>query len=715
MIRETELNLFVPSPELLVRLASGERPLGVRAGPPRIRVLRETYFDTPELALRQRGMTCKLRQGEGEAPSVVVTVGEGPDSEGITSRSRLTASAVGFGVFETLRGNSEPAAQIRKFVDPEELRPYLAVDIQRLGRALRTRILRRPILLLFFDRITVQAGRSTSVLHEIRIRRRWRGGPLIRDLAQRLRDEYHLFPDGLSTLQRAQRVLAMEGKSPISELSPYALSLALALFRGGDIGLVRRGEALRIPSFRGSGEDAARALLADLTGEEDLEIFRLGTTEPREGRHPVELWAAQDPPHSERDSHAGRNLVWYPWYRLLEDAGREDLKDPDLLPALLLLTRRRLLGQLSWIPPHDTASNRYESLASQEAIQRERKDVVAALEPGLNPIRHLQIAEDRGASFEDRLAAVGALSREVASLFRDEVRRVKERILSEEEAPEGGVSPQDLLDLISIRVRGITDRLYQVVNEELLPGLEAAQVHVREWAGLMHEDRRAVLEVFTERFLPSMKVAADWGPALIPEMPPSGCALGLTARTEGSEATRFFHVVLDEETPSFISVPGSSVALPLEEVIRGYLYSRFPDLERTESYLFRFRTAEVTVKEEAPNPEFRPAEVILPTVKAAERRGGSEGTPTGESPVAPGSRENGETPVPPTIVVDSKQTVVIRVKVHRRMPEAHQAQLLRALERQVGRRSPLIGWSDLYPVSGPMDLSGLPDLLKLRA
>ena len=47
MIRETELNLFVPSPELLVRLASGERPLGVRAGPPRIRVLRETYFDTP--------------------------------------------------------------------------------------------------------------------------------------------------------------------------------------------------------------------------------------------------------------------------------------------------------------------------------------------------------------------------------------------------------------------------------------------------------------------------------------------------------------------------------------------------------------------------------------------------------------------------------------------------------------------------------------------
>ena len=39
MIREVELNLFVPSSELLVRLASGEKPLGVPAGPPRIRVI----------------------------------------------------------------------------------------------------------------------------------------------------------------------------------------------------------------------------------------------------------------------------------------------------------------------------------------------------------------------------------------------------------------------------------------------------------------------------------------------------------------------------------------------------------------------------------------------------------------------------------------------------------------------------------------------------
>ncbi|MCJ7627980.1 MAG: hypothetical protein MUO50_06275, partial [Longimicrobiales bacterium] len=206
MIRETELNLFVPSPELLVQLASRERPLGIRAGPPRIKSLRETFFDTPDQALRRRGMTCTLRQVEGEEPSVVVTVGENPDSEGITSRSRLTAAAIGAGVFETLRGDTEPATQIQKFVDPGQLRPQIALDIQRLGRVYRGGLFLKPVLLLFFDRITVQAGGASSVFHEISIRRRREGGPLIRDLGRQLKDEFHLFPDGLTTLQRAHRV-----------------------------------------------------------------------------------------------------------------------------------------------------------------------------------------------------------------------------------------------------------------------------------------------------------------------------------------------------------------------------------------------------------------------------------------------------------------------------------------------------------------------------
>lgn len=697
MIQETELNLFVPSPELLVRLASGERPLGIRAGPPRIRLIRETYFDTPEEALRQRGMTCKLKQGEGEEPSVVVTVGEGPDSEGITSRSRLTASAVGLGIFETLRGDSEVAAQIQKFVNPMELRPQISLDIHRLGRVHRRGLLRRPVLYLYFDRITVQARGSTSLLHELRIRRRRPGGPLIRELGKQLRDDHHLFPDGLSTLQRAYRMLALEAKGSESKLSPYALSLALALFRDGSLGLMQKGDLLCIPTFRGSGEDAARALSADLTGSDDLAISRLGATEPREGRPVVEVWVAPDLPELAREfNQRGNGLVWYPWHALLELAGSGGIRDPNLLSALLLLTRRRLMGQMEWIPSWTRGETTPPPGPPTGYLQAGKEGTEPELQAVEALLPYLRVAEKKGASLEDRLGAVTDFSTQLERVFDHQIRDLKGKILS---ADTAGNEPESviLLDLLSVRIRGLLDRLYEVVREDLLPGLEARKIHILTWAGLMHEDRRALLEDFSRRHLPELQVVADWGPGFVPEMPAKGCALGLTARSQGSEATRFFHVVLGGRTPSFLNLPGSSVALPLEEVIRGFLFTRYPELEQTETHLFRFRTAEVTVREVISSPIVTPAPDSPPT------------------PVGLGPQDPDEPPLPPPVTIrESDQSVVVRVTAHPRMPESHQAQLLRALERQVTRRSPLIGWSDLYTVDGPMDLIGLAELLKLR-
>jgi hypothetical protein len=695
VIKETELNLFVPAPELLVRLASGDHPLGISAGPPRIRLLRETYFDTKEETLRRRGMTCKLRQGEGEDPSVVVTVGEGPDSEGITSRSRLTASAVGMGIFETLREDSEVAAQIQKFVDPRDLRPQIALDIQRLGRVHRRGFFRLPVLYLLFDRITVQAGGSTSLLHELRIRRRRPGGPLIRELGQALRDQHDLFPDGQSTLQRAYRVLSLERKGPESTLSPYALSLALVLFREGRLGLIQRGDLLCIPTFRGSGEDAARALAADLTGSEELELDRLGATEPREGRPVVEVWVAPNPPEGKTEDRESGGLVWYPWHALLEMAGRGGIRDPNLLSALLLLTRHRLLGKLKWIPDHGSPEDisPKESPTGYLPVGRE------ATEPELQAVEallpFLRAAERTTASLENRLRAVTDFSSGMDEVFNRQVAELKGRILGSKLETKD-TEPVFLLDLLSVRIRGLLDRLYHVVKEDLLPGLEARDIYLKDWAGLMREDRRALLEDFSSRYLPDLHVVADWGPAFVPEMPPGGCALGLTARVKGTEATRFFHVVLGESTPSFLRVPGSSVALSLEEVIRGFLFSRHPELELTESFIFRFRTAEVTIWETTRDPIVTPA----------------PGTPAPEPPQDALSPD--ASPQPPEVTIRERvESVVTQVMAHQRMSESHQAQLLRALERQVTRRSPLIGWSDMYTVDGPMDLTGLVDLLKL--
>jgi hypothetical protein len=135
------------------------------------------------------------------------------------------------------------------------------------------------------------------------------------------------------------------------------------------------------------------------------------------------------------------------------------------------------------------------------------------------------------------------------------------------------------------------------------------------------------------------------------------------------------------------------MVLPLEEVIRGYFLNQIPELERAETYMFRFTTGSATVREVAPRPD--PPKRELP-----------EDRDDGLAPVEPVTP-----PLPPFL--ETRQSVVVRVLAHRKMPESYQAQLLRALERQVSRRNPLIGWSDIYPVTGPLDLAGLDQLLEL--
>jgi hypothetical protein len=694
MTRETELNLLVPSPELLVRLASGDKPLGIRAGPPRIKTLRETFFDTSDQALRRRGMTCKLRQVEGEEPAVVVTVGENPDSEGITSRSRLTAAAIGAGLFETLRGDSEPAAQIQKFVDPTQLRPQIALDIQRLGRVFRGGLLLQPVLLLFFDRITVQTGGTSTVFHELSIRRRREGGPLIRDIGRQLRDEYHLFPDGLTTLQRAYRLLTVEKKGTDQGFSPFGLNLALAVFWDGKLGLRRKGDDFLIPTFSGSGEDAARALSADLTGDADLPLLRLGTTELREGRPAVELWTIPDPVFSPGAFSNRTQLVWFPWHGLLEEAGSSNLGDPTLISTLLLLTRRRLLGQLPWIP----VGTGTPGLGSPEVLSPSAPGGTSTLPQelrrveGLFPI--LREIEDNRAELGARLQAVSRLSTELDRIFFQEVPRLKGRILSEDAEADEEASSR-LVDLLSIRIRGIVDRLDTCLEEDLSGRLEGANIHFRTWVGLMHADRMALLNQVSSQNPPFMQVAPEWGPSFIPEMPLFGRAVGLMARTPGVDGIRFFHVVLRKDPPAFLPVPGTRVVLPLEEVIKGYFLTQFSELERAEVFMFRFMTGAATVRERAPQPESLPEESL------AALAGGGE-------------PETSDAPPPQPSYLETRQSVVVRVTANRRMPESYQAQLLRALERQVTRKNPLIGWSDLYTVVGPLEWSGLDKLLDLR-
>ena len=171
-------------------------------------------------------------------------------------------------------------------------------------------------------------------------------------------------------------------------------------------------------------------------------------------------------------------------------------------------------------------------------------------------------------------------------------------------------------------------------------------------------------------------------------------------------------MVLRKDPPSFLPVPGTTFVVPLEEVIKGYFLAQLPELERAEAFTFRFTTGAATVRERAPQPG-------PPALEPDGEVEMDPATPAVGDPEAPADMDQANSsesdPVDALpLFLETRQSVVVRVIANRRMPESYQAQLLRALERQVSRKDPLIGWSDLYPVTGPLELSGWDRLLDLR-
>ena len=154
-----------------------------------------------------------------------------------------------------------------------------------------------------------------------------------------------------------------------------------------------------------------------------------------------------------------------------------------------------------------------------------------------------------------------------------------------------------------------------------------------------------------------------------------------------------FHLVLGKDSPSFLPVPGTTTVLPLAEVIRGYFLTEIPELGKDQHNMFRFTTGTATIREAAPPSDLRV-------------QGSEEAALEATVDAGPG-------PSTPPQFVETRQSVVVRILANRNMPESDQGQLLRALEGQVGPRNTLVGWSDMFPVPGPLGLSGIEGLLEL--
>jgi len=282
--------------------------------------------------------------------------------------------------------------------------------------------------------------------------------------------------------------------------------------------------------------------------------------------------------------------------------------------------------------------------------------------------RVLAIAEDRRLPLLERVHFLAIFSNNVDDFFQIRVAGLQEQVLAAvpTTAPDG-MSPADQLRAIRRRVEGLIDRQMRLFNQELLPGLDAAGVRIRDADSLTKDQRKHLAAEFRRHIFPVLTPLAVDPAHPFPYISHLSLNLAVIVRDPLRRVERFARVKVPPLLPRFTELPDGAGFLPLEQLIAFNLQSLFPGMELVDHHAFRItRDADLDLVESE-------AEDLLSAVQTELRRRRRQGR-------------------------------AVRVEVDPALPEAIRDLLVRELE---------LGWQDVYEVPGLLDLGGLGALYEL--
>jgi len=669
------LSFPVPSEEILEAMASAARPLGMRAGQAEYRLLRETYFDTPDGTLRERRMTLCLRLDATGLRTVTLVSVSAMNLEGVVEESVLEEPVTGEGLYETLAGQTELASRLREIVDPVALRPLLAVDVEREIRDLRTGWLRRAVHRVWFDRIVAHTADATRSLQQVWVTQLAPGGPGLENMAERLRALYGLSSDGLDTLERASRILAGATAATRPDV-PHEVRGAFLILRSGAVALAEGAHGLTLPAARGSGEELARAFLSELCGgdaAQDLEL--VGFAQSRKDTPDLEVWlheihASETPPE---------RFVWLPLPELLERVGAPRLRDPALAAALLLLVRSEVGRKLLRETPRTVGPPIVVTPGPRPRDAAAGSDHEDFLDTELSILdfnqRVLELAEDPSVPLLERFRFLAIFSSNMDEFFVVRVGRLKTE--SRSASPAEAAEADGLLDLIAIRTRALLTRQYACLTERLLPALAERGIRIRRWAELSTDERDRLARRFSEEIFPLLTPramsAAPGHP--FPRLISLGLSLAAVLHSADGDRPHLAHVPIPEDLPRFLRVGDGPDLVTIEDVVEGNAAMLFPSFDVQEVHAFRVsRLGDVEIDEDV-------SDSLLEAVEdEVEAR-----------PYKP----------------------VVRIEVQESMPREMRAHLLRELRSERGSDSAVLSRGDVFEVDGPLDLRAFTQIADL--
>jgi polyphosphate kinase len=676
MIRR--LNVPVPEQAVFAQLTEKRHPLGMRATAPTFQLIRETYFDTADGALRSRGMTLRLRAEARGRDLVELAIAEEVSLQGIVQETSLETPVVEGGFYATMAAHSEVSTRIKEILDPDALRPQAALDIDRETRDLKAGWFGRVTHRIAFDEVIGHGPGVTRAFQEVTITEVSRGKTNLETLGARLRADYDVVSDGRDTYERVRSTFVAQRGTQRPDM-PHDVRVSLMMMREWEVALVDGPGGLTLPSARGSGEELAREYLAELKGVDSVDAAELdlaGFAAARRGGSDLEVWL-----YEQVGGTKAPGLVWIPIAELMERLGAPRLRDPGLIATMLMLVRSEIGQRLLRDAPQRRGPPRELPLAPRQRDAKGGAEPDDFLDLELSILdfnqRVLELAEDPRVPLLERFRFLSIFSSNMDEFFVVRVGRLKDEVSSGASDPGGGLSPEQLLDLVAVRVRALVARQYLCLRQQLLPALAEQGVRILGWAELTEEQKAALSQRFSDQIFPLLTpLSMDSGPGRpFPRFVSLGLALAAVLRRGEDERTGLGYIPIPSDLPRFLPVPETSHLIAIEHVVAANARELFPSAVIADAYAFRAsRLSDVEIDEDN----------------------------TG-SLLAAVADEVEERPYKP----------VIRLEVETGMPREVRAQIARAVRVEQVADAATLKRSDIYEVDGLVDLRGVDELCKL--
>jgi polyphosphate kinase len=228
--------------------------------------------------------------------------------------------------------------------------------------------------------------------------------------------------------------------------------------------------------------------------------------------------------------------------------------------------------------------------------------------------RVLAIAEDPALPVLERAKFLAISSQNLDHFFQVRVPGLKAQVAARRtrNAPDGpSASPH--LQAIRPPVLELMQRQDDLLLKELMPALDQAGVHLRDWEELSETDRRAAVALFDEKIFPALTPLAVDPAHPFPYISNLSLNLALLVCRPGSGAPRFARVKVPALFPRFIPL-SSQQFLPVEQLIEHQIERLFPGMEIMSCVPFRVtRDADLAIEEED-------AEDLLIAIESGLRR-----------------------------------------------------------------------------------------------